>query len=153
LEVDKIFEMELSPVMIWLGIAVLLGIIEAATVGLITIWFVFGAIMAAIAAQFGMPMVGQIILFLASSIVMLYFTRPFAVKLLKVGKTKTNAEALIGKEGLVTQEIKPYGTGEVKISGQLWTAVVEDSSQGVEKDSVVCVLRIEGVKLVVEKKS
>lgn len=141
---------ELTNTIIWIGIAVFFGLIEILTVGLTTIWFAVAATIAAIAAELGLSTFWQATIFLLCSCILLYFTRPLAVKYLKIGKEKTNTALLIGKIGVVTEDIKAYNSGLVKVSGQIWTAVTPDNQQEIIKDTRVKVLRIEGVKLIVE---
>lgn len=133
----------------WLGLIVVLLIIEAATVSLTTIWLAGGAVIAFVFALFGLPLWTQIATFLAVSIILLIFTRPIAAKYFKVGIHKTNADALIGKTGLVVMDISEYKPGQVKVSGQIWTAVSE-SGNSINKNTEVDIVAIEGVKLVVK---
>lgn len=134
---------------LWIIIAIVCVIIEAATLGLTTIWFAAGAILAWISAELGLHIMGQVLIFLISSSVLLYFTRPIASKYLKIGHTRTNADTLIGKVGLVTEKIDSINsTGQVKISGQVWSA---KSKEIIEVGEKVEVLEIQGVKLVVNK--
>lgn len=134
---------------VWLGLIVVLVGIEAATVSLTTIWFAGGALMALILALFKLPLLVQIAAFLVVSIIMIIFTRPVAVKYLKVGTQKTNVDAFIGATGLVTMDISEHKPGQVKVKGQLWTAVSE-SGEYIPADTEVTVLAVEGVKLVVK---
>lgn len=134
---------------VWLGLIVVLVGIEAATVSLTTIWFAGGALMALILALFKLPLLVQIAAFLVVSIIMIIFTRPVAVKYLKVGAQKTNVDALIGATGLVTVDISEYKPGQVKVKGQVWTAVSK-SGESIPADTEVAVLAIEGVKLIVK---
>lgn len=140
---DKVY------VYVWLGLMVVLIGIEAATVSLTTIWFAGGSLVAFIFALFGLPLWIQITAFLIVSIVMIIFTRPVAIKYLKVGKEKTNIEALIGAKGLVTMDISEHKSGQVKVKGQIWTAVSR-SGGSIPADTEVEVLAVEGVKLVVK---
>ncbi|MDR1893981.1 MAG: NfeD family protein [Spirochaetales bacterium] len=87
-------------------------------------------------------------LFLVIAAVLLIFTRPIAIKKLKVGRAKTNVDALINEQALVTKKIEKFGKGEVKIKGQIWTAVSEDNSE-IEEGTECSVLRVEGVKAIV----
>ena len=141
---------ELSSPVIWLIIVIILGAIEAVTVGLTTIWFAAGALIAMIAAIFRVPLIGQILLFLISSSVLLYYTRPIAMKYLKIGKTKTNINSYIGEKGIVLKKISPLSTGQVKVRGQVWTAKSLNDEEIQEKERIV-VVSVEGVKLVVKK--
>ncbi len=134
----------------WLGLIVVLIIIEAATVSLTTIWLAGGALISFIFALFGLPLWTQIAAFLATSIILLIFTRPIAVKYFKVKLQKTNTDALIGETGLVIMSISEYKAGQVKVKGQIWTAVSK-SGDSIEVDTEVIIEAIEGVKLVVKQ--
>ena len=135
---------------LWLVAVVVLLVIEIATLGLTTIWFAGGALIAGIAAVAGAGSIVQFVIFLIVSLILLIFTRPVAVKYLNVNRTRTNAESLIGKEAVVTQTIE-----NLKNQGQViieWTARTGDNETVIEKDTVVEIERIEGVKLIVKKK-
>lgn len=134
---------------LWIGVAVLFAIIEAATLGLSTIWFTIGGIVAALVSYWGGSPIVQIVVFLAVSILLLYFTKPLAVKKLKIGSIKTNVDALKGQIAVVTEDIKPHSTGQVKVGGQIWTAVSERKDNTLVKGTEVKIIRIEGVKLIV----
>lgn len=140
----------LNMVIVWAILGVMLLIIESMTVSLTSIWFAIGAFSAMVLAILNLPFWAQIISFLVFSIVMAIFTRPFFVKYLKIGTTKTNVDSLIGKEAIVTQVIEPFKTGQVKLNGQIWTALSENH-EPIEVAQRVEVLRIEGVKLIVKE--
>lgn len=144
-----LFGFEMNTTLIWIFIAVVFGIIEALTMGLTTIWFSAGAVCAAFASMLNAPMILQVIVFLAVSIVLLYFTKPLADKKLKVGQEKTNADALIGRRGIVLSSILPFQTGQVKVDGQVWTAVGTTTDARIEAGAEVTVTQIQGVKLIV----
>ncbi len=133
----------------WLGLMVILIGIEAATVNLTTIWLAGGSLVAFILALFNLPLWLQITAFFVVSIVMIIFTRPIAVKYLKVGTQRTNVDALIGTTGLVTMDISEHKAGQVKVKGQIWTAVSE-SGESILADTEVDILAIDGVKLIVK---
>ncbi len=138
-----------STALIWIAIAVVFAVIEGFTMGLTTIWFTIGGVVASIVAIAGGPEFVQVIVFLAVSILLLYFTRPLAEKKLKIGTEKTNVETLPGETGIVIKEIAPHNTGQVKAQGQIWTAI-SDIGGTLTAGTAVCVLRVEGVKLVVK---
>ncbi|MDF3000246.1 MAG: NfeD family protein [Bacillota bacterium] len=142
--------LELSQPLIWVMIAVIFAIIEAFTMGLTTIWFTVGGVAACIIALIGGPLILQVAVFLIVSVILLYFTRPLAEKRLKIGHEKNNIEQLIGKTALVTETIKPYHPGQVKLNGLIWTAVTEEESEVFEKNDLARIVKVEGVKLVVE---
>jgi membrane protein implicated in regulation of membrane protease activity len=146
--IDLGFLLNYLPV-VWIVIAVILAIIEALTLGLATIWFAIGAALAAVAALFGAGFPMQVAVFFVVSILTLLFTRPIAVEQLRIGREKNVTEQMEGKQGVMTEPLIPFGTGLVKVGGMSWTAVGEDPATGIEKDAVVEVVRIEGVKLIV----
>ncbi|MCG8540888.1 MAG: NfeD family protein [Clostridia bacterium] len=125
------------------------AVIEAFTLGIATIWFAIGALFAMLAAMIGVGLIGQIFIFLIASSVLIYFTRPLAKKYLKIGNTKTNVNSIVGLVGLVTKKIEPFNTGQVKVSGQIWTAKSYNNKE-IEEGEEVKVIKVEGVKLIVE---
>ena len=142
----------MNPV-IWLVILIALLVIEVITLGLSTIWFAGGALASFIAALAGANVAVQVVLFLAVSIILLLFTRPVVMKYLNRNKTATNADSLIGEQAVVTQTINNLmSRGEVFINGMAWTARSGREDEVIEKDTVVRILRIDGVKLIVERK-
>lgn len=137
----------------WLIALVVFLVIEAATLGLATIWFAGGALVALIAAMCGAGVGIQVASFLVVSLVLLIFTRPFAVRFLNKDTLKTNVDRVIGMEGVVTEEISNLaGTGKVSLGGNIWTARTENEGGTIPVDAVVAVLRVEGVKLIVKVK-
>lgn len=137
---------------IWLAIIVVMAIIEIITLGLTTIWFAGGALVAFIASLFGVSLPIQIVLFVIVSLVLLAFTRPFAVKFVNKNRTRTNAESLIGKSAIVLEDINNLkAEGAVSVNGQEWTARAVDDTV-ITKDTVVEIVEIKGVKLMVKAK-
>ena len=135
---------------LWLLVAVIFGVIEAATVQLMSIWFAVGAVAAMIAALLGAGIWLQFVVFLSVAVLVLVFTRPLVKKVLRVGHVHTNADSLIGRIGAVTVDIAgPGEVGRVLVDGQDWSAVSQDGIP-VAKGEKVWVKAIEGVKLVVE---
>ena len=134
---------------IWLGIAIVMTIIEGLTMGLTTVWLAIAALVCMILAFFIPSVTLQIIVFLILSIVMLVFTRPFAVKKLKLGGEKTNVDRLVGMKGIVLKQVKWDEPGQIKVAGQIWTARPDTGENVFELDQEVRILRIEGVTLIV----
>jgi len=135
----------------WIIAVIVFVVIEIATLGLATVWFACGAVVALLAALLHLPFAIQLALFLITSLLLLAFTRPIIKDYLKVGITKTNLDSIIDSIGIVTKEIEPFKVGQVKVNGQIWTAVSEDN-QFVQNGTEVKILRIEGVKLIVQEK-
>ncbi len=135
---------------VWLALMVLLLIVEALTAPLVCIWFALGALAALISALFGAAIWLQVVWFLLVSLLTLWLTRPIAVKYLNSRRVATNADRVVGAEGVVTEDIDNIaGTGAVKLDGKEWTAR-SGSGANIAKGAVVRVERIEGVKLIVD---
>ena len=133
----------------WLILFVILIILELCTINLTTIWFAFGALLAYVTSLFFDNVLIQTTVFLVVSVATLIFTRPIVKKYLLKKPSRTNADMLIGKVGIVTKEIVKDNVGEVKIDGKYWSA---KSNKKIKEGSKVEILSIEGVKLIVEKK-
>ena len=142
----------MSMTILWIAVIVIMAVIEALTLGLTTIWFAGGGIVAAIFAAMGAPVIVQVILFLVVSVLLLYFTRPIAVKAFNKTRTLTNSEGLVGKHAYVTEEIDNIkATGKVKIDGMEWTARTKADGPVIGVGSLISVISIEGVKAIVEE--
>ena len=140
-------------VFVWLVIAVVLGIFEAATVALVSIWFAIGAVAAMVPAYFNAPFWVQILVFILVSALCFVFTRPFFKKIIRVDKQPTNADRLVGQEGVATDDIENIECrGKVFISGLTWSARSE-TGELIPQGAVVTVKKIEGATLVVKRKN
>ncbi len=134
---------------LWFVLLVVFAIVEAATVGLASIWFAAGAFVAMVAAFLHAPLWLQIVLFLLVSFVTLLLARPLARKFLTPGYQPTNADRILGEEAVVTEAIDNLaGRGLVSVGGSVWTARAQDD-QPIAAGTVVRILRIEGVKVFV----
>ena len=135
---------------LWLVLLILFLVAEGATAAVTTIWFAIGAVAAMIAALLGAEIWLQVVLFAAVSVICLLALRPVLKKYLDPKKTKTNIDALIGKQALVQEDIANVsGTGRVKLDGMQWSARSADGEK-IEKDTIVVVEKIEGVKVFVK---
>lgn len=143
----------LSMTVFWLIVLVVLVVIELLTMGLTTIWFAGGALVATIAALFHAPIAVQIILFLVVSGVLIFSTRPLAVKYFNKDRVRTNAESLVGRQAIVISEIDNLqGIGQVNVGGMEWSARTRVDGVKLPVGTVTTVLAINGVKLVVEER-
>ena len=126
-------------------------VIEAVTVGIVSVWFAIGALFAMVTAMLGANLWVQIAVFLVVSAVTLYFTRPLVKKYVNNKVEPTNADMLIGKECRVVETIDNLtGTGAVYVDGKTWTARTVDE-EIIPEGQLVKAERIEGVKLIVSK--
>ncbi|MCR5502970.1 MAG: NfeD family protein [Lachnospiraceae bacterium] len=135
---------------VWIVLLVVLLGVELATMGLTTIWFAGGALVAAIASALGAPVWLSAGLFVVVSAVLLFFTRPVAMKHFNNRLTRTNVDSVIGTHAIVIEEINNLkGEGRVKVDGKEWSARSADESAVIPKDAVVEVKEVSGVKLIV----
>ena len=136
----------------WLIAFGVLLLIEILTLGLTTIWFAAGALVAFLAAALNMPLLVQVIAFLVVSILMLIFTRPIMTKHLNAKTTKTNAESLVGEKARVLIPVNNLKSeGQVMVNGMEWTARSTKDEMTFVKDEMVRIVGISGVKLIIEK--
>lgn len=134
----------------WLAAFVIFGIVEAATVGLTSIWFALGALVALVAAAVGAQLWLQIVVFIVVSALALAFTRPLAKKCLKGRRVATNTDRVLGQEAKVTEVIDNIaGTGAVYVDGKTWTARSKNGNS-IPSGTLVIVQAVEGVKLMVD---
>ena len=147
-----ILGLHISMTIFWLIVMIGFLIAEALTVGLVGIWFAGGALVAVILSLFEVSPLMQVIVFFAVSICLLVFTRKIFVEKLNTGKENTNVDALIGETGQVTMTINPMEVGQVKLKGQVWSALADDSLLTIEEGTYVTIKAIEGVKLIVVPK-
>ena len=137
----------------WLAAIVVFLIIEGAVPGLVSIWFALGALAALIASLLHAKLWLQLLWFFAVSVLALCLTRPMAKKFINAKVQPTNADMLIGEDCIVKEEINNLlGAGAVSVKGKIWTARTEKDGVIAAEGEVMKVLRIEGVKLIVENK-
>lgn len=135
---------------LWLVLVIVFAVFEALTAGLTSIWFAAGALLAMLAAVLGAGIWVQIIVFIVVSAILLVFVRQIASKLITPKIEATNADALIGKIGIVTEKVdNDAGLGEVKVEGKAWSARSE-SGNIIEVNTKVEIIKIEGVKLIIK---
>ena len=138
----------------WLIALAVFLVIEIITMGLTTIWFAGGSLVAFIASLIGVPVIAQIVIFFVISFVLLFFTRPVVEKHLNNSREKTNVNSMIGKEGKVTEEIDNFNQkGTIVVNGLEWTARSSDDDIIIPNGSKILVKDGQGVKAIVGKVS
>ncbi len=135
--------------MAWLIIGIGCVIIEIATVGFWFLWLSIAALTLSLLTwlQIVTALPAQIIIFGIITISLVIFTRPLVKKFIKANEVKSNVEALVGVAGIVTMEIDPPHTGQVKLQGEIWTA---RANAPLGENEKVVVKSVEGVTLNVE---
>ena len=135
---------------VWLLIAGLFFIGEIATVGFLIFWFGVGALIAMIVSLFTSNIIIQTTIFIISSTILIFATKPFIKKFADVKKTNTNVYSIIGKKALVIKTIDPiHSVGQIKLNGEVWTAESENN-EIIEEGLEVEVKEIKGVKAIVK---
>lgn len=138
---------------IWLIAAIVLVILEIATAGFGVICFAIGAGSAALVAGLGGSFTWQIIVFAVVSLLTFIFLRPVVLRFLerKSKDVKTNADALVGRKGIVSERIDAtQHIGRVAIDGDDWKAVSEDGSV-IEKGESVEIVKLDSIVLTVKQ--
>lgn len=137
----------------WLTAAVIMAVIEVITPALVTIWLMFGALAAMVVSVFVQSFAVQLAVFVSVSAVLLIFARPLAKRLFRKTKTVyTNADRIIGREGVVTEEISNLeNKGQITVLGQVWPAKSQDGSE-IQKGSAVTVTSIHAANAIVKIK-
>lgn len=135
---------------VWIALIIIFAAVEIVTVGLTSIWFAGGALAALLCYALGLSELWQFIIFVTVSLVLLLFTRPWALKYLKPYLIKTNYEQVIDENVCLTENIDNIkGTGTAVYKGQEWTARAYDNNKTFEAGSIVKVKEIRGVTLYV----
>ncbi len=132
---------------VWIALVVVFLVGEAVSVGLTSIWFAAGAVLALVAYFLGAKAWLQIVIFIVVSVTTLLLTRPLANKYINSRVQATNADAVIGQTATVTERVDNVaGTGMASVGGRMWTARSADGSV-IEPGTRATVKTIEGVKI------
>ena len=135
---------------VWTAAIILFGVVEAVTAGLVSIWFVAGALVALVAAFVGAHLWVQIVLFLLVSAAALALTRPLLRKITATKAEATNADRVLGEVAKVTETIdNENSSGAVYVDGKTWTARSADGTV-IPAGERVSIESMEGVKLLVK---
>ncbi len=142
----------MTMMIIWLVVLIIAAIVEVLTMGLTTIWFAGGALVAIVATLLHAPIAIQVVLFFVVSLLLLFFTRPVAVRYFNRDRVKTNVESLVGRQAIVIGEINNIqGIGQVTVGGNQWSARSVSDNVVIPAGAVVNILSINGVKLIVKE--
>ena len=134
---------------IWLIIAGVALIVEIMTVGFLVFWLAIGALIAMVVSFFIDSILVQTAVFVVSSAILIFATKPFVKKFANTKNVKTNAFSIIGKEVLVIKEIDSINEkGQDKVSGETWTAIGKDDEK-IPVGTKIKVTEIDGVKAIV----
>lgn len=135
----------------WLALTIVLGVIEASTANLITVWFAISALVVSIIAALGIDDATLPVIFVVLAAIMVVATRPLTKRFLGKKAVATNADRIISATGTVIVDIDPVeNAGQVKVMGQIWSAKTADGAP-LETGTAVRIVALEGVRVVVEK--
>lgn len=138
-------------IIFWLILIIVSIVIETLTLGLTSVWFAGGALAALAVAALHLPVAVQLVAFLVVSLLLLYFTRPIAVKYFNNNRKKSYVESLVGRQGIVISEIDNLqGAGQVTVDGKEWSAKNVEDEGKISVGTVVEIVAIRGVKLIVK---
>lgn len=134
----------------WLIIAGIFFVLEMITVGFLVFWLGIAALLSMIVSLFTDNLIIQTAVFVISSTLLIFLTKPFVKKFINNKDTvATNAYSIIGKKGLVVEDIDSVNsTGQIKVNGEIWSAKCLDSDL-IPKNTTIKVHNIDGVKAVV----
>ena len=135
----------------WLVLAAVMLIVELLTVGnLISIWFAFGAMVAAVVSVFYPSTIVEVLVFSIASLLSLYFVRPLAKKTLPKNPRPVNADRILGERTRLIKAIEADDWGQINYNGTVWSAESFDQKP-IEKGTLVEVIDIQGVKAIVRE--
>lgn len=139
-------------ILIWLCVVIVFVIVEITTLGLTSIWFSAGALVAMLATFVTDSFLMQFSVFALSTLVFMVLLKPLTSKFFLKETVKTNFDRIVGEIGIVTTKIA-MDNGEVKIDGKVWSAKNVEQFEEIEVGEKVEILEITGVKLVVKKQN
>ncbi|NLU49633.1 MAG: NfeD family protein [Syntrophomonadaceae bacterium] len=134
---------------VWITIALVCGVVEILTVGFWFLWLALAALLVGLATALRLlsSLETQVLVFAVLTLFFVIFTRPLVLKFFKTREVKSNVDSLVGMSGVVIKEIAPLETGQVKIYGEVWTALAD---RNIPAGSKVIIRAVEGVKLHVQ---
>lgn len=134
----------------WLGLTIVLGVAEMFSLDLILIMLAAGALVGMITAVIGLPIALQVLAASAASLAAIAMVRPTMVKRLHSGPELSLGHGkLVGKQGIVTDEITGLSSGRIKLAGEFWTAEPYDDTLRISAGETVEVLEIRGATAIV----
>ena len=136
-----------TPLWIWLALAVVFVILEIFAPGFIFACFVVGSIAAGVTSLITASYIIQGIVFAVISVALIPLTRSLAQKITKPSPVNSNVDALIGKVGIVKNDVSMM-EGQIIVAEQVWQARSETEIAAGKK---IKVLAVEGAKLRVEE--
>ena len=142
---------------VWLGLMIVMVIVECMGPALVSIWFAAGALVSLMLSLLSLipgvtvPWWVQVIVFVVVSAITLVALRPITRRYFKANTINSNVDSLVGQRGLLMEDIKPFEPGVCKINDVLWTAISTNGKETIPAKSVVEVVTIQGNKLLVKK--
>lgn len=137
---------------VWLIVSIICLILELTNGDFFIFCFAIGGVGGLITSVFTDSISAQVVVFAVISVLSIFFVRPVMLRYFhKRGhERKSNAEALIGRIGKVTDAIPKNGYGYVQIDGDSWKAHTPDGS-AVEPGTKVEVLKMDSIIITVKR--
>jgi membrane protein implicated in regulation of membrane protease activity len=130
---------------VWLGLAIVLGVAELASMDLVLLMLAAGALAGMGASLAGAGLVVSGLLAAGAATACLALVRPQLVKKLHSGPDlEVGHGKLVGSQGVVTEKITGLEAGRIKLAGEFWTAAPYDDTLAIEPGEMVEVLEIKG---------
>ena len=137
---------------VWIALIVIFIAVEVATIGITSVWFAVGSVVALIASFLGAQFWLQFVLFILVAVVAIVLTRPLAKKYINARVQPTNSDMIIGTQAVVTERVNNIAaTGAAKVGGRIWTARSE-TGYPIEPGALATVVAIEGVKVILSQR-
>lgn len=134
---------------LWAIVAGIFFIFEIVTVGFLVFWIAIGALIAMVISFFISDIIVQCSVFVVSSALLIFLTKPFVNKFMNKENVPTNAYSIIGKRAMVLKKISNNETGQIKVASETWSAICECEDE-IYEGTEVEVIKIEGVKAIVK---
>ena len=135
---------------IWLIAAGVFFVIEIFTIGFLIFWFGIASLIAMVVSFFVSNIIVQATVFVISSVLLIFATKPLVNKIQRKETVPTNVYSIVGKRGIVTEDIDwSTGTGKIKAEGEIWSAKT-NNHVNIPKGSEIEIESIEGVKAFVK---
>lgn len=135
---------------VWLIASGVFLIAEVFTVSFLVFWLSIGALLAMLVSFFTSNLIIQMTVFVISSGLLIFATKPLVNKLAKKDIVPTNVYSIIGKNAIVVEDIDwNTGKGQIKVDGEIWSAKTQEQLS-IPKGSEVEIESINGVKAYVK---
>lgn len=137
---------------VWVALSITFGAAEVFSLDLVLLMLAGGALVGVVTALLGVPVAMQVLASIAGAVALLALVRPSVVRRLHAGPHLTlGHDALVGKQGVVIEEISDQRAGQIRVAGEVWTARPYDENEVIEPGARVDVFEIRGATALVHR--